>query len=76
MPPKNRNPLIGDLVSLHSPEGDEEIVDLGIVTAIYPKRNAYGEPVDYTTYTVLGRSGKTCEYDEPFWEARVINRAN
>jgi hypothetical protein len=75
MPLENKNPLVGDLISLHSPPGDEEIVDLGIVTAIHPKRTAYGDPICYATYTVLGLRGDRCEYDEPFWEARVVNRA-
>jgi len=75
MLPHNRSPLIGDLVSLHSPPGDPEVVDLGIVIAVYPKRTAYGRPLGaHTIYQVLGRYGKACEYDEPFWEARVINR--
>jgi len=75
MPLKNRNPLVGDLVTLHSPQGDDEVIDLGIVVDIYPKRGTWGQPINYATYRVLGRFGKACEYDEPFWEARVINRA-
>tara|TARA_B100000700_G_C14856899_1_gene766684 strand:+ start:506 stop:733 length:228 start_codon:yes stop_codon:yes gene_type:complete len=70
---KRRNPIVGDLVSLHSPRGDEETIDIGVVVAVYPKRNAYGAPTTYTTYLVAGKYSTTCEYDEPFWEARIVN---
>ena len=67
------NPVIGDLVSLHSPPGDKETIDLGVVVAIYPKRSAYGDRTRHTTYLVAGKYSTTCEYDEPFWEARIVN---
>mgnify|MGYP001411569866 CR=1 FL=1 len=70
---KQRNPLVGDLVSLHSPPGDEEVIDLGIIVGIYPKRTAYGDITSYATYVVAGRHDPPCEYDEPFWEARIVN---
>ena len=70
---RNRNPIIGDLVSLHSPPGDKEVCDLGVVVAIYPKRTAYGDRTAYTTYLVAGRYSTPCEYDEPFWEAKIVN---
>ena len=68
-----RNPIVGDLVSLHSPPGDDEVIDLGVIIAIYPKRTAYGDPVAHATYKVLGKYGSAAEYDEPFWEARIVN---
>ena len=70
---QRKNPFIGDLVSLHSPEGDPEVIDLGVVVDIYPKTTPYGTPVGYVTYAVVGRSGKPYEYDEPYWEARIVS---
>ncbi len=70
---ERKNPVVGDLVSLHSPPGDEERIDLGVVVAVYPKRNAYGDRTTYTTYLVAGKYSTTCEYDEPFWEAKIVN---
>jgi hypothetical protein len=73
---QRKNPLVGDLVSLHSPYGDAEVVDLGVVLAIYPKVPSHGsEESRYATYAVLGRTGKPYEYDEPFWEARIVSEA-
>ncbi len=70
---KKRNPIVGDLVSLHSPPGDKETIDLGVVVDIYPKRSAYGDRTAYTIYRVAGKYSSICEYDEPFWEARIVN---
>ena len=67
------NPIVGDLVSIHSPPGDKETIDLGVVVAIYPKKNAYGGRTGYATYLVAGRFDNPCEYDEPFWEAKIVN---
>jgi len=71
---QRKDPLVGDLVSLHSPEGDDAVADMGIVVAVYTK--FYGETKSrYSTYTVLGKNGDAREYDEPFWEARILNGA-
>ena len=71
---QRKNPLVGDLVSLHSPAATDEVVDLGVVVAIYPKVSSFGaEQTRYTTYSVVGKSGTPYEYDEPFWEARIVN---
>ena len=70
---QRKNPVVGDLVSLHSPPGDEDTCDLGIVVAIYPKRTAYGDRTGYATYLVAGKYYPPAEYDEPFWEAKIVN---
>lgn len=67
------NPIVGDLVSMHSPPGDGEVCDLGVVVAIYPKTTVYGDRTTYTTYLVAGKYTSACEYDEPFWEAKIVN---
>jgi hypothetical protein len=63
---------IGDLVSLHSPEDDDpdEIVTIGVVTEVF---GSYFRA--HYTYKVLNSEGYVHEYDEPYWEARVLNEA-
>jgi len=61
---------IGDLVSLHSPEGTDKVVTIGVVTEVLG-----GYFRAHYTYKVLNSEGYIHEYDEPYWEARVLNEA-
>ena len=72
---RNTKPDIGDLVTLHCPEGDLETIDMGVVTEVYWKNGFKNCHDGFRTYKILGKYGKPTEYDEPFWEARIVNKA-